>query len=99
VEKSVLTSLVRKHETPWQLESYGSLRTRWLKDKICCVNSVNNTSLIMKYFLISPQVWSLGDGCVRLSSRYLKNTKLMLIFLFEDFMLRVKDLKKEKHFC
>lgn len=37
-EKSVLRSLLRKHETPWQLESYGSFRTRKLKQRICSVN-------------------------------------------------------------
>lgn len=37
--KSVLRSLIRGHETPWQLESYGSFRTRWVKEKICSVNS------------------------------------------------------------
>ena len=37
-DRGVLRSLVRKHETPWQLESYGSFRTRFLKQKICSVN-------------------------------------------------------------
>jgi hypothetical protein len=33
-----LRSLVRHHESPWQLESYGSYRTRRSKLKICCLN-------------------------------------------------------------
>jgi hypothetical protein len=40
--KSFLRSLLRKHETPWQLESYGSFRARKLKDKICCVAKKND---------------------------------------------------------
>ncbi len=36
--KSVLRSQIRFHENPWQLESYGSSRSRRLKEKVCCVN-------------------------------------------------------------
>jgi hypothetical protein len=37
-EKSILRSLIRKHETPWQLESYGSYRTKRVKKLFCSVN-------------------------------------------------------------
>ena len=37
-EKNILRSLLRRHETPWQLESYGSYRTRKIKEKFCSVN-------------------------------------------------------------
>lgn len=40
--KAILRSLVRKHESPWQLESYGSFRTRGLREKICCVAESND---------------------------------------------------------
>lgn len=37
-EKSILRSLIRKHETPWQFESYGSYRTKRVKKLFCSVN-------------------------------------------------------------
>lgn len=39
-KKSFLRSLVRHHESPWQLESYGSYRSGRSKEKICCLDSV-----------------------------------------------------------
>lgn len=38
--KSLFASLLRPHETAWELESYGSYRTRRLADKFSCVNRV-----------------------------------------------------------
>jgi len=35
---SILRAQIRKHETPWQLESYGGSRSRRMKEKVCCVN-------------------------------------------------------------
>jgi len=37
-KKESLRSLLRRHETPWQLESYGSYRTRKMKEKFCSVS-------------------------------------------------------------
>jgi len=37
-KKSILRSLIRKHESPWQLESYGSYRTTRIDENFCCVN-------------------------------------------------------------
>jgi hypothetical protein len=37
-KKSFLRSHVRVHESPWQLESYGSFRTRLMRQRIHCVN-------------------------------------------------------------
>ena len=37
-KKSILRSLLRKHETPWQLESYGSFRTKKFRGNFCSVN-------------------------------------------------------------
>jgi hypothetical protein len=36
--KEILRSLIRAHETPWQLESYGSWRTKKIKHEFLCVN-------------------------------------------------------------
>ena len=36
--KSLLRALIRTHETPWQLESYGSYRTRRTGKMFCSVN-------------------------------------------------------------
>jgi len=38
-KKDILKSQIRRHETPWQLESYGSFRSRRLNEKICCVSA------------------------------------------------------------
>jgi hypothetical protein len=35
---SILRAQIRKHESPWQLESYGGSRSRRMKEKVCCVN-------------------------------------------------------------
>jgi hypothetical protein len=40
-KKTTLRALLRKHENPWQLESYGTRRTRNVKEKFCCVNRDN----------------------------------------------------------
>lgn len=37
-KKSTLNSLIRAHESPWQLESYGSFRSRSLRQQIYCIN-------------------------------------------------------------
>jgi len=37
-KKSFLRASLRKHESPWQLESYGSFRSRLRRQKIYCVN-------------------------------------------------------------
>lgn len=52
--KSVLRSLIRKHETPWQLESYGSFRTRRLKEKICSFNQENTSKFDNQIFPYCP---------------------------------------------
>ena len=36
--KSTLRSHLRMHESPWQLEVFGSARARRLKDQVLCVN-------------------------------------------------------------
>lgn len=36
--KDILRTQIRKHESPWQLESYGGSRLRHTQEKICCVN-------------------------------------------------------------
>jgi hypothetical protein len=36
--KSTLRAQIRRHETPWQLESYGGSRSRRMREKVCCVN-------------------------------------------------------------
>jgi len=38
-KKEILKSQIRRHETPWQLESYGSFRSRRMKEKIFCVSA------------------------------------------------------------
>jgi hypothetical protein len=38
-KKDILKSQIRLHETPWQLESYGSFRSRRMNEKICCVSA------------------------------------------------------------
>jgi hypothetical protein len=38
-KKDILKSQIRRHETPWQLESYGSFRSRRMNEKICCVSA------------------------------------------------------------
>ena len=37
-KKTVLNSYIRKHESPWQLEFFGSKRASKIQDKILCVN-------------------------------------------------------------
>jgi hypothetical protein len=44
-KKSILQSQIRKHESPWQFESYGSSRSRRLKEKLFSVNLRNFTQL------------------------------------------------------
>jgi hypothetical protein len=36
--KSTLRSHLRMHESPWQMEVFGSARARRIKDKVLCVN-------------------------------------------------------------
>jgi hypothetical protein len=44
-KKSILQAQIRRHESPWQFESYGSFRSRRLRDKLFSVNLENFTQL------------------------------------------------------
>lgn len=38
-KKEVLLSYLRKHESAWQFEHYGTKRSRWKNDNFCVINS------------------------------------------------------------
>lgn len=97
-KKSVLASLVRKHETPWQLESYGSIRTRWLKDKICCVNSVNNTSFDNEIFPYTPTGVVAGRWVREVVEPLFKKHEIDINFSIRGFHFAGQRLKKRKAF-
>ena len=82
-KKSFLRSLVRKHETPWQLESYGSYRSSRLREKICSVNPVEISKKGSEIFPYTP------TGVV--AGRWVKDIVVPLFFKHKielDFSMR-----------
>ena len=97
-KKSVLRALVRKHETPWQLESYGSFRTRRLKEKICSVNreifSINGNEV----FPYTPTGVVAGRWVQNIVGPLFALHNIAVDFSIRGFHVQGKRAKKRKAF-
>lgn len=97
-KKSVLCSLVRKHETPWQLESYGSFRTRRLKDKICSVNREIFFTKESEIFPYSPTGVVAGKWVKEIVEPLFAKHNIDIDFSFRGFHIQGQRGKKRKAF-
>lgn len=97
-KKTVLRSLVRKHETPWQLESYGSYRTRRLKEKIFSVNPVEISKKGSEVFPYTPTGIVAGKWVKDIVVPLFKKHKIELDFSIRGFHLYGARKKKRKAF-
>ncbi len=97
-KKSVLRSLVRKHETPWQLESYGSIRTRRLKEKICCVNYQNSSNFDNELFPYTPTGVVAGRWVREVVEPLFAKHEIHIDFSIRGFHVPGHRLKKRKAF-
>ncbi len=53
--KDWLYSILRNHETPWEFELYGSVRSRRSNMKVLVINNVNNTCLPVFTYEVDPK--------------------------------------------
>jgi len=97
-KKSVLRTLVRVHETPWQLESYGSFRTRRLKEKICSVNREIFSVPGNEVFPYKPTGVVAGRWVQNIVEPLFARHKINIDFSVRGFHVHGKRAKKRKAF-
>lgn len=95
-KKSVLESLVRRHETPWQLESYGSFRTRRLKEKICSVNQNTFSGFDNDVFPYRPTGVVAGRWVIDVVEPLFKKHGINIDFNVRGSHIRGQRIKKKK---
>ena len=96
--KSLLRELIRKHETPWQLESYGSFRTRRFKEKICCVNHEIFSAPGNEIFPYTPTGVIAGGWVQNIVEPLFAKHKIDIDFSVRGFHVHGKRTKKRKAF-
>ena len=96
--KSVLRSLIRKHETPWQLESYGSFRTRCLKEKICSFNQKTPSRFDNQIFPYCPTGVVAGRWVGEVVKPLFAKHGINIDFFMRGFHEQGKRHKKRKSF-
>ena len=97
-KKSMLHSLVRKHETPWQLESYGSFRTRRFKEEICSVNREIFSVAGNEVFPYTPTGVIAGRWVQNIVEPLFARHKINIDFSVRGFHVQGKRTKKRKAF-
>ena len=97
-EKSLLRTLIRKHETPWQLESYGSFRTRRLKQRICSVNRQIFSGAGNEVFPYTPTGVVAGRWVRDVVEPLFKKHGINIDFSIRGFHVRGHRVKKRKAF-
>ena len=97
-KKSVLRALIRKHEAPSQLESYGSFRTRCLKEKICSVNKRTFSGFDNDVFPYRPTGVVAGRWVVDLVKPLFKKHDINIDFNVRSSHMRGQRVKKEISF-
>jgi hypothetical protein len=95
-KKSVLRTLVRVHETPWQLESYGSFRTRRLKEKICSVNQKTFSGFDSDVFPYRPTGVIAGRWVMDVVEPLFKKHGINVDFNVRGSHIRGQRVKKKK---
>ena len=55
-KKDWLFSLLRNHETPWEFETFGSVRSRRCSEKVLVLNCVNNTCPPVFVYDVNPEI-------------------------------------------
>lgn len=97
-KKSVLRSLIRKHETPWQLESYGSFRTRRLKEKICSVDRELFATKKSEIFPYAPTGVVAGKWVREIVEPLFAKHNINIDFSVRGFHIQGNRAKKRKGF-
>jgi hypothetical protein len=97
-KKSLLRALIRKHETPWQLESYGSFRTRRFKEKICSVNREIFSVPGNEIFPYTPTGVIAGRWVQSIVEPLFVRHKINIDFSVRGFHVPGKRTKKRKSF-
>jgi len=95
-DRGVLRSLIRKHETPWQLESYGSFRTRRLKKKICSVNQKTFSDFDNNIFPYRPTGVVAGRWVLDVVRPLFEKHGINIDFNVRGSHIRGQRLKKRK---
>lgn len=95
-KKSVLRSLVRKHETPWQLESYGSFRIRRLKEKICSTKQHSRSEFDNDIFPYRPTGVVAGSWVGDVVQPLFEKHDISINFNLRGFHVRGLRVKRRK---
>jgi hypothetical protein len=97
-KKATLRALIRRHETPWQLESYGSFRTRRFKEKICSVNREKFSVHGNEVFPYNPTGVVAGRRVQNIVEPLFARHNINVDFSVRGFHVQGKRAKKRKAF-
>jgi hypothetical protein len=96
--KDLLRAQIRKHESPWQLESYGGGRLRRSKEKICCVNRDLFSGKGKEVFPYTPTGIIAGKWVGEIVVPLFQAHDITMDFTKRGFHLQGKRSKKRKAF-
>ena len=97
-KKSFLRSLIRTHESPWQLESYGSYRTIRFTEKICSVNPIEISKKGSEAFPYTPTGIVAGRWVKDIVVPLFAKHNIELDFSIRGFHVHGARTKKRKAF-
>jgi hypothetical protein len=96
-KKNVLRALLRRHETPWQLESYGSFRSRRIKEKFCSVNRNDYIGEGKEIFPYKPTGVVAGKWVREIVEPLFKKNDIKVNFSIRGFHSKLREKRNRKN--